>query len=360
MLLVAARYLPFTGGVELHVHEVGRRVAALGAAVTILTTDPSGALPRRESSEGVEVIRVPAWPRKRDYYVAPSLFRYIRPQAWDVVHVQGYQTFVAPLAMAAARRSGLPYVLTFHGGGHSSAVRNGLRPAQLALLRPLLARAARLVAVAPHEVELYARRLRLPKERFVVISNGSDLPLEDAADVPRQQSLIASIGRLERYKGHHRVIEALPSLLKIRPDARLWVAGNGPDEAALQETARRLGVAERVDIRAVPVGERGELARELARVKVVVSMSEFETQPIAMLEALSLGCRLVVARSPGLESLADSGLARGIAADSGPAEIAGAVAAELDRPSPDEPPALPTWDDCAEALHRLYASVARH
>jgi glycosyltransferase involved in cell wall biosynthesis len=92
----------------------------------------------------------------------------------------------------------------------------------------------------------------------------------------------------------------------------------------------------------------------------VVSMSEFETQPIAMLEALSLGCRLVVARSPGLESLADSGLARGIAPGSGPAEIAGAIAAELDQPSPAEPPALPTWDDCADALLRLYASVARH
>ena len=327
--------------------------------MTVLSTDPSGSLPTRESSDGAEVVRVRAWPQKRDYYFAPGLFAQIRPGAWDIVHVQGYQTLVAPLAIMAARRSRLPYVLTFHGGGHSSAMRERLRPVQLAVLRPLLAGAARLVAVAPHEVDLYARRLRLPKERFVVISNGSDLPLEGAAGVVREPSLIASLGRLERYKGHRRVIEALPSLLETHPDVHLWVAGRGPDEAALRETALRLGVGERVAIRAVPVGERAEFARELARVKVAVSMSEFETQPIAMLEALSLGCRLVVARSPGLESLADGGLARGIGPDSRPAEIAAAIAAELDQPSPAEPPVLPTWDDCAEALLRLYASIAR-
>ena len=37
------------------------------------------------------------------------------------------------------------------------------------------------------------------------------------------------------------------------------------------------------------------MADELARAKVVVLLSEFETQPLAALEALSLGCRLIVA-----------------------------------------------------------------
>jgi glycogen synthase len=350
--------LPFTGGTELHVHEVARRLAAGGATVRVLTTDPSGSLPRRESSDGVELVRVPAWPRKRDYYFAPGVVEQIRPGAWDIVHVQGYQTLVAPLAMIASRRSHLPYVLTFHGGGHSSGLREQLRPLQLAVLRPLLARATRLIAVASHEVEEYAGRLRLPEERFVVISNGSDLPREGTECVERQPLLIASLGRLERYKGHRRVLEALPSVLETHPDARLWIGGHGPDEAVLRETALRLGLAQRVDIRAIGIGERVELAHQLARVKVVVSMSEFETQPIAMLEALSLGCRLVVARSPGLEPLVDAGLARGVSPESTSAEISEAIAAELDQPAPVAPPVLPTWDDCAEALLRLYASIA--
>src|SRR6188472_1282017 len=39
----------------------------------------------------------------------------------------------------AATRRGLPFVLTFHGGGHSSRTRQLLRGTQRAALRPLLA-----------------------------------------------------------------------------------------------------------------------------------------------------------------------------------------------------------------------------
>jgi glycogen(starch) synthase len=42
VLMVSARYLPFTGGTETHVHEVGTRLAAAGHAVTVLTADQIG------------------------------------------------------------------------------------------------------------------------------------------------------------------------------------------------------------------------------------------------------------------------------------------------------------------------------
>jgi len=42
--------------------------------------------------------------------------------------------------------------------------------------------------------------------------------------------LIVSGGRLERYKGHHRAIAALPELIRRVPDARLYVVGTGPYE----------------------------------------------------------------------------------------------------------------------------------
>ena len=95
------------------------------------------------------------------------------------------------------------------------------------------------------------------------------------------------------------------------------------------------------------------MASELSRVKVVVSMSEFETQPIAVLEARALGCWLVVADTPGLSALAADGLARAVPFESAPEELASIVIEELARPGMAEPVKLPTWDDCADAL--LYA-----
>jgi glycosyltransferase involved in cell wall biosynthesis len=99
------------------------------------------------------------------------------------------------------------------------------------------------------------------------------------------------------------------------------------------------------------------MASELSQVALVVSLSEFETQPLAALEALSAGCRLVVAETSGLRSLADDGLARAIRLDNPPANIAAAILEELERPPVAHPPVLPTWDDCASSLVELYDSV---
>lgn len=358
LLMATFRYLPFLGGVELHVDEVARRLADRGVEVTILTTDPTGALPPSERLDGVHVRRVRAWPAKQDYYFAPRVYSEIAGGPWDIVHVQAYHTFVGPLAMLAARRAGLPYVLTFHAGGHSSRLRHAMRPLQVALLRPLLAGADRLIALAPHEIDHYAARLRLPRERFALIPNGSDLP-PVAANTARLATtpLIASVGRLERYKGHHRVLAAFPHVLRRRPDVRLWIAGSGPYESELKSLAERLGVSERVEIRSVPVRERERWAKELSRVKVVALLSEFEAQPIAALEALALGCQLIVADRPGLNVLAEQGLAHALPLDSAPEDVAAAILEELDKRPVAERPKLPTWDECADALLELYTSV---
>jgi hypothetical protein len=68
--------------------------------------------------------------------------------------------------MLAARRAKLPYLLTFHGGGHSSQLRNALRGSQLALLRRLLTHAERLVTLAHFEQGYYTKKLHLPAERL--------------------------------------------------------------------------------------------------------------------------------------------------------------------------------------------------
>lgn len=359
--MVTPKFLPSTGGVETHVAEVARRLGRTGHDVTVLTTDVTGRLPAVERWNDVEIRRVRAWPRRSDYHFAPGVVPALRRGSWDVVHVQSYHTLVAPLAMAAARSRGIPYVVTFHGGGHSSRVRNALRRPQLALLRPLLARAARLVAIAAFEIDHYATRLRLPRDRFVLIPNGADLPA--AGPSPRGKRLgpplIASIGRLERYKGHQHVVAALPHILEQRPDARVWIAGTGPYRDELLALARKLGVEERVEVRAVASGDREAMARELAEVSVVVLASEFETHPIAAIEAAALGCPVLVADTSGLRELADRGLARAVADVTDPDQLAHAVLEELERPHTPSQAHLPTWDECASSLADLYAGVGR-
>src|SRR5271156_3743015 len=127
--MVSANALPLMGGIETHVHEVSTRLGAAGVDVTVLTTDRSGDLAIEEKPPGYRVRRWRAYPRSRDYYLAPGLARHLlRADDYDVVHVQGVHNLVAPAALAAARRAGIPTVLTFHTGGPSSAPRGSLPP----------------------------------------------------------------------------------------------------------------------------------------------------------------------------------------------------------------------------------------
>lgn len=127
VLQITPRYFPEMGGIETHVHEVSQRLAAAGVKVGILTSDRGGSLPKEEAIGEVRVRRVPAWPKKRDYYFAPSIFREVDTGEWDVIHIQGCHTFVAPFGMLAAIKAGIPFVVTFHSGGHSSFLRNAVR-----------------------------------------------------------------------------------------------------------------------------------------------------------------------------------------------------------------------------------------
>jgi glycosyltransferase involved in cell wall biosynthesis len=227
------------------------------------------------------------------------------------------------------------------------------------LLRPLLGRAKRLIAVSEFEARIFQQRLRLPADRFVVIPNGADLPAPAAcaSAVPRQGRLLLSVGRLERYKGHHRVIAALPKVLEAYPDTRLRIAGSGPYQRALEQQAHALGLAHYVDIRPVPASDRQAMAALLASADLVALISEYESHGIAALEAVAARRPVLVADTTALHDLAARGFAQAVPIDCSDEELGRKIVEQLRRPSIPQQPDLPTWDRCAADILDLYRTI---
>ncbi|MGA2013582.1 MAG: glycosyltransferase family 4 protein [Solirubrobacteraceae bacterium] len=358
ILQVTPAYAPWIGGAQTCVREVSRGVQAAGAQVQVLTADPSRRLPRRERLDGIEVVRVPAWPRDGDQRFAPGVAPAIARLGGDVIHIHCYQTLVSPVAMMATARLRLPYVLTFHGGGHSTPWRNRIRTPQLKVLRPLLARAAALIATGEWEIEHYSALLGLPVAQFRLIPNGGDLPAPRDPPAAREGTLIVSVGRAERYKGHHRVLAAFPHVLREIDDAKLWIAGDGPYEAELRRIARDLGVSHRVEICALR--DREAYADRLASASLATLLSDHETNPVAALEAIALGIPTLVADNSGMVELAARGQAR-TASLSDDSRAHARQIVELIRDPPPPVPAAPIWSwrDCAMTTLALYHDVQR-
>jgi glycosyltransferase involved in cell wall biosynthesis len=353
VLLVTPRYAPLTGGVETHVREIAHRLPSRGFRVSILTTDLDGTLPMVDVARNVELIRVRAYPKDRDYYWSPDVYRVVAGEEWDIVHCQGIHTFVPILAMVAAIRRGTPFFVTFHTGGHSSSFRKAIRRSQWLMLAPLLRRARSLIAVSHFEERLFASVPGISKRRIVVIPNGADLPLQKGAGIVVDPNLIVSLGRLERYKGHQHAIAAMARLVDRLPGIHLRIVGSGQYRAALEATAIRLGVAERVTIGSIDSTDRETVAQLLASAAVVVLLSEYEAHAIAAIEAIALGRPVVVADSTGLHDLVQAGLARGVFSPADSAEVADAMYEEILRPTPRQT-GIPTWDDAVARLAELY------
>jgi len=365
VLMVAPRYTPHPqGGIATHVYQVGPRLARAGVDLTILATDISGKLPAVEESEGMKILRVRAWPTNKDYYFAPGIYPIITRGNWDLVHCHGSNGLIPPLAMFSAWRANIPYILTLHSAGDVTRLRKVLRGLYRQMLRPLLLHAEKLIAVSEFEATFFQERLRLPAEQFVIISNGAghlpEVPeaTNGATNGANHHRLIVSIGRLERYKGHQRLIAALPKVLERVPEAHLRIAGIGPYQPVLEKMARKLGVADHVEIRPLPAGDWSGIASLLARADLVTLLSEYESQGIAVLEALSLRRPVLVTRTSALQEFADHGLVRAVPLKSTPVEVATAVVDQLRQPLIPGISELPTWDDCAAKLLALYQCVA--
>jgi glycosyltransferase involved in cell wall biosynthesis len=351
--MVTARGFPELGGVESHVQEVSSRLVALGLDVTVATTDRSRRLPRREVLAGVRIERYRAWPKRRDYYLSPGLVRRVARRDYDVLHIQGIHTLVAPLAMVAAVICQRPFVLTFHSGGSSSAFRRRLRRLQFGVLGPLLRQARQLIGVSESERLLFEQSLG-NGHTVQVIRNGGTLPQPDRP-VDVEPGLIVSSGRLERYKGHHRLIEALPYLVGQIPDVRARILGAGPFEDELRRLSIRHGVEDLVEITAIHPADRAEMGRTIAQAGLVVLFSEYEAHPVAVMEALALGRPVLVAETSGLTELVRYGWARGVPYDASPAAIATAICQQLADPIGIPAKDLPNWDTCVSDLLDVYA-----
>lgn len=358
VLMVAPKFPPFVGGVETHTFEVSRRLVRSGASVTVLTTDPTGNLPAQETVDAVQVCRVPVWFADTDWFVSPAVFGFVTARTWDVIHIQGVHSGVPPLTMLGAIRAGAPFVITFHHGGHSSRLRNAIRAIQWAALMPVMRRASHCIGVSQYEIDFFKMRLRLPATRFSLIPNGGALPCPvHPAAKPDGLKWIVSAGRLEKYKGHQRVIAAMPELLKREPHVRLRIAGAGPYETQLRQQAAHLGVAGHVVIQSVDVADRNGMAALLMQADLVTLLSDCESHPIGVMEAVALKRSALVADNSGMRELAQKGYARAVSLALSPEQLAGVMHEQLLHPL--VPPAIPipTWDDCAQDVLHVYRRV---
>ncbi len=305
ILHVVPTYLPARryGGPIVAVHGLCKALASRGHAVDVFTTNVDGSetLDVPESTPvDVDGVRVRYFPSPfRRLYWSPDLRRALDAEVgtYDVVHIHAVYLWTGIAAARAARKAGIPYVISPRGMLVPELIRRKSRIVKTLWLR-LVERRGFAHAAAMHFTSALegqeAARIGLPLPSPFVVPNGIDV--ETRPDVPRDDATLLFLGRVSWKKGLDRVIAALPSL----PSVRFAIAGNDDEDLTprLRELAQQHGVTDRVDFLGPVYGTaKNEL---LARATLFILLSTSENFGNAVLEALAMETPAVLSRDVGL------------------------------------------------------------
>jgi glycosyltransferase involved in cell wall biosynthesis len=140
----------------------------------------------------------------------------------------------------------------------------------------------------------------VPADRLTTIPNGVDTEYFQPPAVPATgPSRLLCIGRLVPDKDHDTLLAAFHLAAKAHPEAELWLVGDGPRLAALQESARRLSISDRVKL----MPPREDLRPLLHQASLLVLSSRTEALPNVILEAMAAGLPVVATRVGGVPEL---------------------------------------------------------
>ena len=293
---------PWSGGAEIYMHEIGRRLAEMGMDVGWLTQRHKGSS-RNELLDGIRVHRVGGrftlYPR-----VAISYLFKLRGRYDVIVDCENGIPFFTPLF---AR---IPKVLLVHHV-HREIFRRETHPPIRWLgywlegsLMPTVYRKTPIVAVSASTRDDLVG-LGFKAEQIHIVHNGvvEVTPLQRK---PAPEPRILCAGRLTPQKGVDVIIRAMPLVLKALPNAHLDIVGQGPDRTRLERLAWSLKLATHVRFHGyLPGLARDELA---AKAWVAVCPSAFEGWGVSCVEAGARGLPVVASNVNGLRDSVRDGI----------------------------------------------------
>ncbi|GAB3803643.1 glycosyltransferase family 1 protein [Micromonospora zhanjiangensis] len=332
--------------------ELAAALAGAGHDVRVYTRRDDTDLPVTvRMLDGVAVVHVPAGPP--EVIAKDDLLPHMKPfsrwlvDRWrrddwapDVVHAHFWMSGLA--GITAARRLGVPVLLTYHALGTVKRRHQGASdtsPGRRIGYERALGRAVdRVIAQSQDELRELIR-MGVPADRMTIVPSGVNVasfaPTGPAQERPDGRPRVLTVGRLVERKGFQDLIRAMPAV----PDAECVVVGGPPGAELLDDpqarrllaVARECGVADRVRLAgAVP---RQEMARWYRSADVLVAAPWYEPFGLTPLEAMACGVPVIGTAVGGLTDTIVDGVTGDLVPPRDPAALGAALHALLADPA---------------------------
>ncbi len=321
VLMLSWEYPPnLVGGLGRHVAELAPALAAQHIQVHVVTPTAKQITAPVTIEDGVVVHRIfaPELAGEADIYEKArqvnrllEAYVYQLNQPFDIIHAHDWLTGFAGVALQKSLER--PLVVTVHAterGRGRGYIHNDLERAIDSADQMLIEHADHVIVCSRymlHEVQSF---FHTAGSRLDVVFNGvntddlrngftkDDLLAMRERCPHRGEYVVFAIARLVYEKGMHHLVEAVPRILAKFPQTRIVIAGKGPEARHLKQRARQLGVAEHVEFAGFVSDKERNRYYQTACCAVFPSL--YEPFGIVALEAMALGCPVVVSDVGGL------------------------------------------------------------
>jgi glycosyltransferase involved in cell wall biosynthesis len=292
-------FLPEDLGGNRYPYETIRRLGARGHPVTVVTPRLHARWP---SLPNVRYRHYPVW---RPHALVSHATNLVA--GWAALRRERRY----PVTMAASYEAGLavgqldlgPLVFLFHSEFYSEWVqrqgplRRVIRAYMAAIERRVFGYSRRIVAVSQFSAGQIADRLPSAAPRVRIVPTGVDTeffsPAPDkrqaraAVGLPVDEPLLLGVARLAAVKQFDRLITAFAVASAQGLRARLVIAGEGPQRAALERLIATYGLGERVRLAGYCDAPRLRALMQAADLQVC--SSAFENLSMALLDGMACG-----------------------------------------------------------------------
>jgi glycosyltransferase involved in cell wall biosynthesis len=245
-----------------------------------------------------------------------SLYRLTRRLSPDVIHIHssGPERGELPLlAFKAAKRAQCRLIRTDHNPPEGS-------PTRLDLLRIYLRDLLldQVIVVSRQNRAVHLETLKRNPRKVLTVHNGIDAvatltrapeEVRSAWSFPSDTLVVGMVARLDEYRKGGDVFLRSVALARARcPEIRYVIIGDGTLRPALEQLAAQLKLSDYGRF----VGQRADVADQLAGMDVFVLPSRYEGLPYSLLEALRAGKPCIAARVGGTDEVLHDDSAYGI------------------------------------------------
>lgn len=307
---------PPAGGMAMQTQQLSELLATSGARVTVVPTNPPYWPGAVEKWRGVRAVF------RLCQFVA-SIWRAC--PACDVVHVMAnsgwsWHLMAAPAVWIAWLR-GVPVIVNYRGGEAESFLHRSAL-----LIRFTLKRTSGLMVPSRFLERIFAVHHISAK----IIPNIIDTVRFHPADAAEKALLQIIVARnLELVYDNATALRAFKRVLAFYPNARLILAGAGPEENRLKALSNELGLVDQVHFAGRV--SREAMAHLLRASTVALNPSMVDNMPNSLLEALASGVPVVSTKVGGVPFMVVDGETALLVPPRDPEAMAAAILRLLDQ-----------------------------